>query len=331
MTASVQVWRGGVVESEHRVAIAVMDGAGRVRMSAGDIDTVAFARSAIKPIQAIPLVDDGVAERFDMTTQELALCCASHNAEDRHVDGVLALLRRFGISPDALACGPHVPLGEAAARQLRASDREPERVHNNCSGKHAGMLGLALVHDWPLDGYAEPEHPVQQRILREVSRWTGVPEAEIPVAIDGCGAATFALSVRAMARSFAALAIGARNDDGAAARVLSAMGRHPGHVAGEKRLCSALMAAVEGRIVAKVGAEGVYCAAVPGAELGIALKVIDGATRAAEPALLAVLRALKLLTEAETDALGKWVEPAVLNTRGQRVGSIRATLDLHPA
>jgi L-asparaginase II len=330
LSATVQIWRGGLIESAHRVVIAVVDGQGRLRAQAGNIEHVTFARSAIKPMQAIPLIEDGVASRFAMTPRELALCCASHNAEPRHVEGVLALLKRFGISPDALACGPHMPLGEQAARSLRASGRQPDRVHNNCSGKHAGMLGLALTNGWPLEGYHESDHPVQQRMLREMSRWTGVEESAIPIAVDGCGVTTFALSVSAMAKGFAMYARAARQKESAAAILLEAMARHPEYVAGENRLCSALMGAVAGRIIAKVGAEGVYCAAVPGADLGIALKVMDGATRAAEPALLAVLQRLGLVTAAELASLTRWAEPAVMNTRGERVGSIRVSLELGP-
>jgi L-asparaginase II len=330
LSATVHIWRGGLIESAHRVVIAVVDGQGRLRAQAGNIEHVTFARSAIKPMQAIPLIEDGVASRFGMTRRELALCCASHNAEPRHVEGVIALLKRFGITPDALACGPHMPLGEQAARSLRASGRQPDRVHNNCSGKHAGMLGLALTNGWPLEGYHESGHPVQQRMLREMSRWTGVEESAIPIAVDGCGVTTFALSVSAMAKGFAMLARAARQKESAAAILLEAMARHPDYVAGENRLCSALMGAVAGRIIAKVGAEGVYCAAVPGADLGIALKVMDGATRAAEPALLAVLHRLGLVTAAELASLTRWVEPAVMNTRGERVGSIRVSLELGP-
>jgi L-asparaginase II len=328
VSAIVEVSRGTVVESVHRLVIAVADGTGRLRASAGDVELVTFARSAIKPIQAIPLVEDGVAARFVLSEEDLALCCASHNGEAIHVAGVLAMLRRFGVEPDALACGPHAPLGEAASRALRQAGKEPERVHNNCSGKHAGMLGLARAHGWPIEGYAQPAHPVQQRMRAEVARWTGVTGESLYEAVDGCGVVTFALPVSAMARGFARLAIAARRGEAEASTILLAMGRHPEYVGGTNRLCSALIRAVDGRIIAKVGAEGVYCAAIPGAELGIALKVVDGATRAAEPALLAVLRAMDMLSDSEMAELSTWAEPFVTNTRGDRVGTIRVSLHL---
>ncbi len=331
MSALVEVTRGSLVESRHRVSIAVADGEGRLRARAGNAELVVFARSAVKPFQALPLVDDGAADRFAFTPAELALACGSHNAEPRHVEAARAVLRRIGADEDALACGPHVPRGAAAAKARAERGEEPTPIHNNCSGKHAGMLALACHHGWPLAGYHRPEHPVQERVLKEIARWTALPGDEIHTGTDGCGVPTFALPLTALAGAFARLSAATRRNEPGPARVVGAMVQNPEYVAGVERLCTELMRVAAGRIVAKVGAEGVYCAGIPGAELGIALKVEDGATRAAEPALLAVLAALHVLSEDELGALERWAQPAVTNTRGERVGHIVARVELEPA
>jgi L-asparaginase II len=193
----VEIRRGPLVESSHRVSIVVVDGAGHVRATSGDPDLVVFARSAVKPVQAQPLVDDGVLERFGWGDPELALACASHSGEAQHVDLAGTMLESIGVGENALACGAHMPFDDAAARLLRDRGMLPRRLHNNCSGKHAGMLALAAAHGWRLDGYNDPAHPVQRRMLEEMARWSGVAANDIGVAVDGCGVATFALPLRA--------------------------------------------------------------------------------------------------------------------------------------
>jgi L-asparaginase II len=326
----VEVWRGPAMESEHRVHVAVVNGSGVLRASAGSPDRVTFARSAVKPIQAMPLVEDGVTDRFGLTDRELAICCASHSGEPHHVECVRAILRKIGVDESALACGPHAPFHAPSARALQESGNTPGRVHNNCSGKHAGMIALAATYGWPVAGYHELRHPVQQRILREICAWAGTRAEEVQTAIDGCGVATFALSLESMAGAFGAMARQARRGQGPAYHVLSAMAKHPETVGGTGRLCTELGRTTHGRIIAKTGAEGVYCVAVPGAELGIALKVEDGATRASEPALLAVLRTLALLNDDEMATLSRFAEPVITNTRGERVGRVNASITLEP-
>lgn len=326
----VEVWRGAVVESRHRVHVAVVDAQGNLRASTGVPSLVCFARSAVKPIQAMPLVEDGVADRYAFTEQELALCCASHNGEARHVESARAMLRKIAADEDALACGAHPPMGKSAADALADSGALPGRIHNNCSGKHAGMLALARYYGWPLVGYQYAEHPVQQRMLTEVVRWSGIHADDVVLAVDGCAVITFGLPLERLAAAFASLAAAARHNEAGPARIVQAMTRNPEYVAGKDRLCTDLMRAAAGRIFVKVGAEGVYCAGVPGAELGIAVKIEDGATRASEPALIAVLRALALLSDEEVGRLDRYAEPDILNTRGDRVGSIRANLRLEP-
>jgi L-asparaginase II len=327
MSARVLVTRGEQVESVHTVHVAVTDGA-RVVARAGDPHMVTYLRSAAKPLQALPLVEDGVVGSLGITGSELALCCASHNAESRHVRAAAALLRRAGLEEGDLACGPHPPMRPAEAQRLAASGQLPRGIHNNCSGKHAGMLALAVHHGWRTEGYHRRGHAVQKRMRAEVARWSGVRSEALELAVDGCGVVTFALPLAAMAHAFARFGAAAREEDSGPAEVLGAMRAHPFMVAGTGRLCSALIGETGGRVVPKTGAEGVYCATLPDAGLGIALKVEDGARRAADVALVEVLAALDVLEEGELEALAPWRRPAVRNTRDERVGEIRGEVAL---
>lgn len=326
----VEVVRGGsVVESRHRIHAAVVDAAGRLRACVGDPDLVTFLRSAAKPFQALPLVEDGAAERYGLTDREVALACGSHSGADVHVAVAEGLLAKLGLSGEALACGPHPPLDDGARRARAEQGLEPLRLHNNCSGKHAGMLALARARGWDPEGYHRAGHPVQDRMLDEVMRWAGLPREAVALGADHCGVVCFAMRLRDGARAYASLAAAARRGEPAPARVVAAMTAHPELVAGEGRLDTALMRRTEGRIFSKAGAEGVYGIGVPGAELGILLKVEDGAGRAAGPAVLAVLRELDLISEDDLGALNDFVFPDLVNSRGEVAGQLRPNLRLH--
>jgi L-asparaginase II len=326
--AHIEVGRGDVVESRHRVSIAVMHASAGFVAGAGDPELVVYARSAIKPIQALPLVADRVAARYNLGGAELAVACASHSGEPVHVQTVAGFLERLGLTEDSLACGPQRPMGATAAEALREAGIEPGRLHNNCSGKHAGMLALALAHGWPTHGYHEPSHPVQRRMASELAQWSGVPERSFGVGVDGCGVATFALPLRSLATAFARLAAAARSGADGPATILEAMAAHPELVGGTGRLCTAVIRVTSGRVLVKVGAEGVYCVCVPARGLGIALKVEDGGRRALAPALLAVLEQLGLLSEAESTLLAAHARPVIRNTRGEEVGWLKAQIRL---
>lgn len=327
----VEVTRGAVVESRHRVHAAVVDAGGRLRAYAGDPEGVTFFRSSAKPLQALPLVDDGAVERYGLTLEELALCCGSHSGSAAHTRVAERILEKAGVTAEALACGPQPPFDDEAQRLLAEEGLEPGRLHNNCSGKHAGMMVLARARGWEPAGYERPEHPVQQRILAEVARWTRMPPEAIALATDGCGVPCFALPLRQMALSFAAFAAAVRAGERGPSVVFQAMTEHPDMVAGSGRICTALMRQARGRLFAKVGAEGVYCVGVPGAELGIALKVEDGAARAIAPAILGVLRELDLISEDDFGALHSFAWPEVVNTRGEVVGQLRPAVRLQVA
>jgi L-asparaginase II len=325
--------RGELVESVHRVSAAVVDVEGRLVAAAGDPDLVTFWRSAAKPFQAMPVVADGAADRFCFGADALALACASHSSEPVHVALAGRMLDAIGCGDDALACGPHVPLSPAvAARVARGELRQTPRW-SNCSGKHAAMLALCLHHGWPLAGYTAAAHPLQQRILGEVARWSGVPQEQIGLGVDGCTTACFALPLRAMALAYARF--GAREEP-AAARLRDAMTAHPHLVAGEGRLCTDLMAAAGGRVVAKLGADGIYSAALPGAGLGVAIKVEDGDMRAVPIALVAVLRALAasvpgLAPVLDAPTVARHAALPLADTRGGITGYLRARGALHGA
>ena len=319
----VEVLRGDRVESVHRVDVALARPDGSVEALAGDADREVFVRSAIKPFQALPLVEEGAAERYGLGDRELALCCASHGGEAEHVALAASMLERLGLGEEALACGPHPPYYRDAARALEREGRSPSRLHNNCSGKHAGMLTLAAASGWPTAGYHEADHPVQRRVQEELARWTGVPAAEMGTAVDGCGVVTFGLPLGALALGFARLAEAGGETGSPAARILDAMGRHPFLVGGTDRLCTRLMEVTSGRVVAKVGAEGVYGALSRSTHEGIALKARDGATRAAEVALLWALEMRGLLEPGELEELKRWARPEIRNTRDEAVGSLR--------
>jgi L-asparaginase II len=323
----VEVSRGGRVESVHEVDVAVSDAGGRRVAVAGRPDRVVFVRSALKPFQALPLVQDGVVDRFGLTDEQLALCCASHSGEPRHVEVAASILERIGLDEGVLACGPHEPFATAAARALREQGREPGRLHNNCSGKHAGMLALAVARGWDVEEYYREEHPVQQRMRAEIVRWAGVPDHEVETGVDGCGVTCFSVPLRAMAASFARFAAAAAEGQ-AAASVVSAMTRHPFLVGGTGRACTEVMERTGFRAFVKLGAEGVYGGGLTDRGIGFAIKVRDGARRAVEVALLHVLERLDVLGPPDLEALARWRRPAVHNTRGDVVGEIRPSFEL---
>jgi L-asparaginase II len=316
--------RGELVESRHRVHLAaVRVGEAPVAWS-GNPRLVTFVRSAAKPFQALPLVEEGAVERWQIPSNELALCCASHSGEPVHIEGVRRLLDRIDVSEEELECGPQLPTHQPSAHALLARGEAPMPIHNNCSGKHAGMLALARHLGWARRGYRRSGHPVQERMVAEVARWTGLESEEIVRGVDGCGVVCFGLPLEALALAFARLGEAAKREEKGSVTVLEAMVAHPFHVAGSGRLCTRLMEVTEGRTVAKLGAEGVYAALDRRQGIGIALKVEDGARRACEVALLESLYQLGSLEPGERESLSEWVSPPVLNTRGEAAAHLRS-------
>lgn len=317
--------RSGHVESVHHVSVAVVDARGALVASAGDPERLSMWRSAAKPFQSLPLVRDGAADRYGFGTRELALSCASHSSEPMHREVCAGMLKAAGCEESQLACGPHPPLSQAVADEVLRQGTPLTPRWSNCSGKHAGMLALAKHHGWHPEGYERAGHPVQERILDEVAHWTGVERGALLQAVDGCTAVCFGLPLRAMALAYARFGV---SELDAARRLREAMWAHPELVAGTGRLCTELMAAGRGVVLAKVGAEGIYSAAVPALGLGLSLKVEDGDMRCSPPALLEVLRQVLEWYEGRVrvpmDGLGHHVEPLQRNTRGAVTGSLRA-------
>jgi L-asparaginase II len=322
----VQSNRGDALDTVHRVHVAVCRADGSLVATSGDPGRVVIMRSAAKPFQALPLAEDGVVEHFDITPEELALACASHNSEVRQVEIVRGFLGRIGLSEQDLACGPHPALARdftVRPPESPSSERpelaERSRLASNCSGKHTGMLALALHHGWETQGYRLSGHPVQQRVKRALASYADLPETEIGEGVDGCGVVAFSLPLASMARALARLA----TDGGAAAQTVArAMTTHPDLVAGRWRLDTELMQAYA-RLIVKVGAEGVHVAAVPEQGIGVALKVEDGSSRAAMPALVHVLDQLGL-DPAPSSRLARFATLEILNTRAEPVGAMHA-------
>ncbi|MEO8139383.1 MAG: asparaginase [Gemmatimonadota bacterium] len=322
----VESTRGDFVESVHQLSVAVVDSEGRLVARTGDPELTTFWRSAAKPFQAMPVVADGAADQFGFTPRELALSCASHSSEPVHLEVAEGMLKKVGLTERALACGTHPPLSPAVAEQVLRQGIVMTPKWSNCSGKHAGMLALARTHGWPIEGYEREGHPLQQRILTEVVRWTDCPAESMRFGVDGCTVVCFGLPLRGMARAYARFG---RSEEPAAVRLREAMAAFPELIAGQGRLETDLGHATRGAVIAKVGADGIYCAALPHPGLGIALKVHDGDMRSSAPALLAVLRelgaryALGFELAALSPEVMRHAELPTLNTRGARTGVTR--------
>jgi L-asparaginase II len=315
--------RGDIVESRHHVHAVVTDATGALLGTAGDPDLVTVCRSCVKPFQVMSFVDSGGFDALRWGDDELAIACASHGGEPEHVALVRTMLDSIDLEEGDLVCGPHDPLSRRGSRLLQQSGETPTRLHNNCSGKHAAMLGYARAEEWPTLGYETSCHPVQQRALEQIARWTGLGPHEIGQTVDGCGVVAFALPLRAMALAFARLAAAARRGDDVPARIVHAMTTRPFLVGGTDRFDTVLMEETDGHILSKVGAEGVHTVAVLDAGIACTVKVEDGASRAQHPAVLRLLQLLGALPEPLPPRLASYLHTPILNTRGAAVGEVR--------
>jgi len=312
----VEVTRGPLVESVHRGSIAVADASGKIVFSLGDLETPVYPRSSLKPIQTLPLVESGAADAFGLSSEEIALACASHSGEPMHTTRVASWLARIGCGESDLACGAHPSRYEPVAEDMIRRGEKPTRIHNNCSGKHTGFLTVARHWDIATKGYEHHDHPVQSAIAKILADLAGV-RGELPWGIDGCAAPNFALPLAAQARAFAQMA-GPRGQ-----RIVRAMTAHPELVSGTDRVCAILMRSAKGRAAVKTGAEGFFAGIVPELGLGIALKIDDGAGRAADTVMAAMLDRFGLL--GSDDAAQKILRAPVTNTVGAVVGERRVS------
>ena len=322
----VEVTRGTMTESRHRVGYAVVDRSGSVVAGAGDLERTIYARSAIKPLQALALVETGAADDFNLGEREIALACASHSGEKEHVAAVKAWLGRIGCNEDDLECGAHAPSNDGAAAALIKSGASPSPAHNNCSGKHTGFLAVArhLGHD--TKGYIRYEHPVQQRVLGILEQMSGCDLGAAPRGIDGCGIPVIGIPLGNVAFAMAQFASPGDQPDSrqaACRRIAAAMIAHPFYVAGSDRFDTVVIEAAGGSAVTKVGAEGVHCAALLDDGIGIAVKAEDGTKRAAEVVMAHLLARFDILDQNSPGGLDAWLAPVLKNHAGTEIGKIQ--------
>ena len=338
----VEVTRGSITESRHRGHVVAVDPDGTIVAYLGAPETVTYLRSSAKPHQAVPLIVSGAADRFGFTEEEIALACASHSGEPIHTEVAASMLRKIGLPPSALKCGIHEPFSPEVARRLREKGEQPSVLQNNCSGKHAGMLALTLHLGAPTDTYDQPDNPAQLEIGRTISQFSGIAIEDIAIGTDGCGVPVFGITVKAMALMYARLVSPPAEFDNktkdACARVVAAMMAHPELIGGTAdRLDTEIMQAAKGRLISKVGAEGVYTVGVIPCEqwprgFGLALKIEDGDDHRARPTVvIECLRQLGILVNESLEAVARYAFFPVRNRRGDVVGEVTAEFKLNLA
>jgi L-asparaginase II len=324
-------WRGRHIETIHRGTVAVCTPAGELVGGIGDAEQRTYLRSSAKPFQCLPLITTGAADRFALTSADIAIACSSHSGEPQHVAAVANLLARAELSPLLLKCGVHAPTDKEAAAQLEASGELPTVLHNNCSGKHTGMLVVCKAMGWPFESYMEPDHPLQRLIRENLAEFAGVRPESIEVAVDGCGVPAFYLSIRSIATAFARLASGngiSVELATAAGRIREAMTAHPFLVAGTFRFDTRLMEAAHGRVLAKGGAQGFQGIGLKRQRLGICLKVSDGSRHSIGMTVLEILRSFVDVEEVNWEHVSAFQRTEIRNHAGTLVGRMEPILTL---
>jgi L-asparaginase II len=327
----VEIIRGDLAESVHRGSIAIAHADGAVAFALGDIETPVYPRSSLKPIQALPLLESGAADAFGLSDEDVALACASHSGEPMHTTRVAAWLERIGCTANDLACGAHPVRYEPVWEAMVKRGEAPTRIHNNCSGKHTGFLTVARHWDIATAGYEKHDHPVQRAVAKALGELSGI-SGELPWGVDGCAAPNFALSLAGFARALAKLATPDALEAPrakAAKRIVRAMIAHPELVSGTGRACAILMRAGKGRVAVKTGAEGFFAAMIPELGFGIALKIDDGAGRASETTMAAILEKFGLL--GDDKPAHDMIRAPITNTRNAIVGERRPAATLRDA
>lgn len=322
------VIRGGEIESVHRGNLVVVGSSYEVMYSVGEPQTQTYWRSAAKPFQMLPMIEAGGIEKFGFDDEEIAVMAASHGGEEKHVERVRNIFDKMGCELKALDCGWAAPMYWPAAKRLVENKEEYGQIHNPCSGKHSSMIALALIKGYDIKNYIDPDHPVQKEMLEAVSDVTGLAAVDIRIGVDGCGVPVFRLPVYNMAVAYSKLALprdvksAAREE--ALSRVAGAMAGNPFYVAGSGMLDTLLMEATGGRLVAKQGAEGVYCIGIIGEGVGIALKIEDGSSRAIDVVITELLNRLGLISKKEYDSIREKCKTQLSNHRKDIIGEIRA-------
>lgn len=327
----VRVYRGNITESIHRVHLAVVNTKGSLLHGAGDPQLLTFARSTAKLIQALPVIESGAVDHFGLGDAEIALCCASHNGEAEHVSAAQGILGKLGFHHEHLQCGAHEPYHAPTAQAMRERGEAPTTLHNNCSGKHSGMLALCAHLGASPDTYMSLQHPVQQLMLEAVCAMSDIPKSQMELGIDGCGVPVFGMPISHLALAFARLGSPEALSEAranACQRIVAAVRKYPQYLAGSDRFDTQLIEVTQGRIIGKMGAEGIFALTVPEKGLGLVLKIEDGNQRALYPAVVEALRQLDLLSAAEVNQLAAFHTPTVHNWQGTEVGIIRPDFQL---
>ncbi len=322
----VEVVRKGIVESVHRGSAVVVDTSGNVVFSIGDADRSIYPRSAIKPLQALPILESGAAEQFNLSLKEISLSCASHNSEDIHVDTVTQWLNRLDLGVENLECGKAFPSYQKAAHQLIREGKDSSKAHHNCSGKHSGMLTLARHLSPQVQGYSAHAHVVQQTWMKTMSELIDEDVSKMHWEQDGCGLPAIYMPMNKLALAFARFSEPEKQSDKRAAamkKIIEALTQHPEMIAGSERCCSALIKETQGKIIAKLGAEAVYAGVIPHLNLGFALKIDDGSIRGCEVALGALLNKLSALSDDENMRLKDFFNPSIVNSLNHVTGEMR--------
>jgi L-asparaginase II len=325
-----KVYRGNTVESIHYGSVTVVDASGKLIYRIGDPNFITFLRSSAKPFQAIPVVEQGVAEAFGFTQKEIAIISGSHNGEKKHVKTVQSILQKIGLNRSFLQCGTHVP-HYYTALGITPPRKRFSPLEHNCSGKHAGMLALCVYKNWNPKDYPKPNHPVQKLILKKIAELCEYPLKKIKIGIEGCGAPTFGLPLKNMAIGFSKLVTFRAKEEIASQAlqvVADSMWKYPEMVSGRGRLDYALVTASKGKLICKAGAEALHCGAILDNEWGLAVKILDGSRRAVNPASVEVYRQLGILKKSHLKELRDFASPSIYNHRKVKVGFIKSDFHL---
>lgn len=332
MVRLVDVVRSNLIESTHYGSIAVVDSHGRIIHQLGDADRMTFFHSSAKPIQAAVALEAGIAEEFKLDLKELALMMSSHSGEKEHIRVLQEIMEKLGVGEEVMECGIADPVSKEVLAELHSEGKKPGKLHCNCSGKHLAFIAVSKLKGYPLEAYHEAGHPIQESVKKVLADFCGVQPEAMMKGIDGCTVPAYAMPLRNLARAYANLCdpgfMGGKYNK-SQNYILSAMTLYPEMVAGKGRIDTALMKRYGSKVIGKIGAEGVYCSGLVGKGIGIAVKIEDGNTRAAGPAIIEALVQLQALSKEEAGELKEHWKPPLLNNKGENIGEIKPVFRLH--